>query len=72
VLQILLGNQQGLAAEETELAALLRQFALHPLHVVEARHVGRVALRMLIAVQALQIADHAKRTHFDRHGCSPC
>ncbi len=67
LLQVGLGEQERLAAEEGERTALPLDRGLHRLEVVGARDVPGVALRVLVAVLALDIAGHAQRSQLDAH-----
>ena len=71
-LEVLLSDQQGLAAEDGEGTALALHRRLHGLEVVGARDVVGVAYRILVAVLALDVAGNAGRTQLDRHQAPQC
>lgn len=69
-LKVVLGDHERLATEEGERSPFALDGALHGLQVVGAGHVARVALGVLVAVLALDVAGHPGWSQLDGHGAS--
>ena len=66
-LEVLLGNQQRLSAEEGEPAVARRNGGPHLFEVVGVEEVAGVPLRVLVAILTLDIARHPQRPKFYAH-----
>ena len=66
-LEILLGNQQRLSAEQDEPAIARRNRGPHLFEVVGVEEVAGVPLRILVAILTLDVTRHPQRPKFYAH-----